>query len=116
MPVKKHIHKYRLVNIGTRDKPKKVYACSLPDCSHFIPHHLRKTVIGKKTICWECDKEMIMSRDIVRKNTVKPRCWHCRGIDNPSLSEKLIPQEEKQQLDAALEMMFRMRGIGGGEE
>jgi hypothetical protein len=109
MAAKSHTHKYRLINIGSKEKPRKVYACSLPDCSHHIPTHQRKTIIGKESICWECDKKMIMSRDIVRKNVVKPRCWHCRGIDNPSISKKFIPQEEIKSTDAAIEMLLKMR-------
>jgi hypothetical protein len=104
MPKKTHTHKYILRNIGSKVKPRKVYACSLPDCSHFMP--TMALVIGKETICWQCLKKTIITTDMIRKKVKKPRCLDCRT------KSKLKPEQiqEVKKLDAAVEMLLAMKG------
>ena len=105
MATKKHIHRYRYVNIGKRDKPLNVYACSLPDCTHHMPVHSERLLIGKETLCNQCMEKTIMTADIVGRHIVKPRCYNCRtGSKLPE--EK---REEAVQLDGALDMLLKMR-------
>jgi len=96
MPILKHTHKYVLSNLGTKIKPRKVYTCALPGCSHYLP--IKKMVIGKTGICWQCDSEFTITADISRKSIVKPRCLKCRG--------KLGTTELDDKLDRTLEMIM----------
>ena len=113
MAVIRHVHKYRLVNLGTKEKPRKVYACAHPECTHFMPH--LRHVLGKKTICWKCNKETIMSDYILKNLTVHPRCKGCREVHRAErLGVKIKPKlekEKKKSVDAAIDMLFAMRGV-----
>jgi hypothetical protein len=73
-----HIHKYRLVDIGF----SKVQSCAVPNCPHFMPAHLSKLLIGRASICWECDNEFNMTEDNLKEEF--PRCMNCK---NPELAE-----------------------------
>lgn len=109
MASKNHVHKYHYIPIGRKPNQTFVYACALPDCTHHIPAHQQKLVIGKKSICWECEKQMIMSKDIFRRKTRKPRCWECRGVSNPVVKTETAKPEEKEILTDAIDMLLRMR-------
>lgn len=79
-----------------------VYACSLPDCTHYLPV---KLAIGKKSICTECNEEMIMTHQIVTDlRLVNPRCTECRTLNPGKGGKKIISQETVNQhkLDEAL--------------
>lgn len=82
MPKKQHVHKYRKVKLG-KDGKYVVYACSLPDCSHFIPADL---VIGKRSICWRCESEFIINEKTGA--LAKPHCRECtRGTEKVEIPE-----------------------------
>ena len=104
MAAKAHTHKYILRNIGKRDKPRLVYACALPDCSHFMP--TMEQVKGKESICWQCDKKMVMDNETIRKRRKKPRCINCIAI-----SKGKIKKEEIDRLSSAVEDFFSVKGI-----
>lgn len=71
----KHTHKYHRVPFFLR----KVWACALPDCSHYMPNHLEPTLPGKKSICWQCEGELIL--DAHNMSNDKPLCNDC----NPTI-------------------------------
>jgi len=81
MPTVKHTHKYKLVKTGKgRDgKDYKVYSCQLTGCSHNLPNI--KFIIGKLSICWQCNEEFEVMSDTPRlpRPIVRPRCLVCRG-------------------------------------
>lgn len=70
MPSIKHVHKYFRRKMG---KGYIVYACALPDCTHYIREDL---VVGKKTVCWVCQRVTIVYRD---SNGIlaRPHCKSC---------------------------------------
>jgi hypothetical protein len=69
---KKQLHKYhRIVVAGN-----KVWACALSDCTHYMPKHMEDMVLGKKSMCWQCDKVFILDNDAMQED--KPRCIECR--------------------------------------
>jgi len=72
MASKQHTHKYHLVDIGYA----KVWKCGLADCPHFMPHNMTPLVIGRKSYCWECDKEIVM--DNTNMLDAKPVCYECK--------------------------------------
>ena len=98
--VKNHTHKYIYKNIGSKERPRKVYACGYPDCSHFMPTISQAK--GKETICWQCGDKMILSNDLVRVRKVKPRCLECRG--------KVKRAEPEKKMDRAIEMLLALKG------
>jgi len=70
---KKHAHKYYRAEVaGTR-----VWACALPDCTHYMPKHMEGLVLGKKAICWTCNEEFILDSEALKED--KPRCANCRS-------------------------------------
>jgi hypothetical protein len=99
MSSKNHVHKYQYKNIGNKAKPRKVYACAFPDCTHYLP--TISLARGKETICHQCGEKMILSSDIVRQRTVKPRCLYCRG--------KMKRPEDTSKLDRAVEMLLALK-------
>lgn len=100
MPVQKHTHKYILRNFGTKEKPRKLYACSLSNCSHFMPTIAQ--VIGKETVCWQCGEKTIVDLNMIRQKIKKPRCYKCRE------KTKLPPDKvkETEKLDSAIDLLL----------
>jgi len=70
---KRHIHKYHKVN--------DVWACAFSDCTHFMPHNVASSVPGKKSKCWECGDEFILTLKNMRKD--EPICNNCELGLNP---------------------------------
>jgi len=70
----KHIHRYRRVNIGSKNKDKKynVFKCTLPDCPHYLPQE--NLIIGRKSICFSCGNSFI----IKTKDFAKAICENCK--------------------------------------
>lgn len=68
---KKHTHKYYKGFLNS----VRVWACALPDCSHYMPKHLERMVSGKASICWKCGNEMIL--DPINMEKDKPICDDC---------------------------------------
>jgi hypothetical protein len=70
MPAQKHVHKYFRKRIG---KDYIVYACALPDCSHYLHE---SHIVGKRTVCWVCGRITIVYRD---SNGIlaRPHCKDC---------------------------------------
>ena len=96
MSSKNHIHKYKLINIGSKDKPTKVYGCALPgtDCKHYL--FPKGKVVGKMSICWKCDAEFMITADISRKSRVYPTCPRCRG-------KVVLTKKTESKLDKVME-------------
>jgi hypothetical protein len=57
---------------------QKVWACALPDCSHYMPKHLEQMMATKNTICWDCGEEFLLSPMSLMMD--KPICLDCRGL------------------------------------
>ena len=106
MATKRHTHRYKYVNIGKKDKPLNVYACSLPDCSHFMPPNSERLLIGKETVCWQCLRTTIMTPDIVGRHIVNPRCYECRTGKTDITGPK---KKEAETIDSAIDMLLKMR-------
>lgn len=89
MPVKRHKrHKYYRVEVAQN----KVWACALPDCTHYIPKHMEKLANGKATFCWGCNAEMTLNPS--NMNEDRPQCENCKlGI---------IPEPEPNTTEAPL--------------
>jgi hypothetical protein len=98
MPAKNHVHKYELVALG-KDFQFPVYRCGDPDCTHYIQ---RTLAYGKKSICWRCGKEYILTKKIRDKR--RPTCGCKPGI----LPEREDP--EVLDLKAAQEAILELLG------
>jgi hypothetical protein len=101
---KRHTHKYRLVRMGNT----MVWACGQSDCNHYMPPNMEAMVEGKKTECWDCGKETIMSVERMEfgmdMNEGRVLCENCmnkrQGIEIP-ISEL----EELSDIDTILAKM-----------
>ena len=80
MPSKNHIHKYHRRRLGTSNK---VWACALPDCSHYIPKHMESMAEGKQSVCNQCGEEFVLNIEAMESD--KPRCENCRLGRTPEL-------------------------------
>lgn len=73
-------------------KNYKVYACALPDCTHYIRADM---IVGKRTVCWVCGKVTLVYQD---SNGVlaRPHCKSCtkrKTEDEPiDLPPLMIPE------------------------
>lgn len=85
-----HIHRYKKVNIGSKEKPYEVYRCMKPACSHYIPLHLAENKICE---CNRCFKPMILTKEILRhtggKPMARPHCSDCVKRKKPSAVEAI---------------------------
>jgi hypothetical protein len=72
----KHNHKYRKVDIHYA----KVFACALPDCTHFMPKNMAHMIIGKVSICWGCEEPFAFSDENLKEEY--PKCQLCKMRDN----------------------------------
>jgi len=97
---RRHVHKYIRRNIGSEEQPREIYACSFPDCTHFMPSNA--LVIGKQSICWQCDEVFNMHPEQVRKLVKKPRCQSCRTKDP-------IDPIEEQKLSEAIDILGKLK-------
>jgi hypothetical protein len=99
----KHIHKYHLINLGTKREPRKVYACASENCNHHMPN--KKLVVGKLSICWKCNKPFKLDSEVVMRHPrTKPKCLDCR---KGKTAEERV---EDRRLESALEMIMSMKG------
>jgi hypothetical protein len=80
---KKHKrHKYYYVD--------GVWACGLPDCTHFMPHNVEKLVNNRGSYCWSCNAEMTLNPSNMKEN--KPRCDSCTlGITEEAEEAPISP-------------------------
>ena len=81
---RRHIHKYHHIELNFG----KVWACALPDCSHYMPPHIEQMVIGRNSICWKCDGKMIL--DPINMKDEHPICNECASINRVRI-EEFIP-------------------------
>lgn len=68
---KRHVHKYHKVMVANQ----YVWACALPDCTHYMPKHMENMIPGKYSICWNCGETFLL--DTVNMRTDKPYCPDC---------------------------------------
>jgi hypothetical protein len=73
---KRHTHRY--YRLAGR------WACSLPDCSHYLPGNVADSIVGKESICWDCGKKFLLDEVALKKDA--PICPTC---DNDSAANKL---------------------------
>lgn len=76
MPPIKHIHQYQRKNLAIPPKEYIVYACALPNCTHYIP---AKLAMGKQSLCNKCGNEFTLDRYAIWQQRVNPYCPSCRG-------------------------------------
>ena len=70
----KHIHKYQRIQ---RKYSGGVWACALPDCTHFMPKNVEDQVEGKLSVCWTCGEPFILDEDNMKND--RPVCFKCTG-------------------------------------
>jgi hypothetical protein len=68
------VHKYHRVDL----KFTKVWACALPKCRHHMPEYLTPMLLGKASICWNCDAEFILDDENMKDS--RPCCMSCKPV------------------------------------
>lgn len=96
---RKHPHKYRKVDL----EYAKVYFCALPECTHYMPKHMEKTLLGKNAVCWGCDEVFILDPDALKMD--EPKCISCRTGIKPELNEPEAPISEDSLLAKYLKQL-----------
>jgi hypothetical protein len=96
-----HTHQYHLRPYGS--KGLKVYACALPNCTHF---QLEKSLlIGKMSLCNQCGDPFMLSNETIAREVVRPRCAQCKEekrLGGPRPKPKPV---EEVEADNAIEKL-----------
>lgn len=87
MPIQKHTHKLKRHTYKTGNA---IFFCAL-DCQFKISIPL---ALGKKSICWRCNNEFILTEYAIR--LAKPHCENCHKPKKPTL---ITSQVEPSQVD-----------------
>lgn len=87
----KHIHKYQFKIIG---KDYRVFACALPDCTHYLAEEL---VVGKESICWKCGNVCTVRKENDGKIRHKP---HHKTCNASRQNRKLVIAERPKEIAA----------------
>lgn len=69
---KRHAHRYEKRDLGWLGK---TWICNLPECTHYMPHHLEKMLPGKQAQCNECDNVYILTKEKLQSE--QPICDEC---------------------------------------
>lgn len=95
MATKRHTHKYHKIEIASG----KLWACALPDCTHYMPKHLENTIPGKNSICWSCGNEFMLNS--INMLNDMPICINC----NPQTKrlEDFLRSRETNEIVKAIE-------------
>lgn len=87
MAVKNHVHTYERIRGQTR------YKCADPDCSTIQP---RSYLQGKRSKCWACGGEFILSADSLRR--ARPHCGCVTGQSTCEVTDIAAAEEIMKQL------------------
>lgn len=88
MPLTKHVHKYRRVDIG-RKKPYIVMKCALPECTHYVQEAL---ALDRESRCWYCDKVFSLNTRVIA--LAKPHCGCQFGIKSDTRDVEAFIESE----------------------
>lgn len=69
---RRHTHKYYRAHLTFAD----VWACALPDCTHYMPEHMSTLMNGKRSICWKCNEPMLLHP--LNLTMERPVCDECK--------------------------------------
>jgi hypothetical protein len=90
MSSKEHVHKYRRVDIATKEgKEYWVMQCSLDGCTHYTPMKTKLSaprLKGSKSICNRCGDTFVLDRRAIRM--AEPCCFACVERKNPTELER----------------------------
>ena len=82
---RQHVHQYhRIYPYGLEgkysNKKNGVWACALPDCTHFMPHNVEGQVVGKLSLCNQCMEAFVLDEENMKVD--KPLCNTCAHPEN----------------------------------
>lgn len=79
--------------LGDYSGAPKLWSCALPDCYHYMPAHMSAMVVGKASLCMECNEQFVL--DPMNMRDDNPRCDNCRGL---SEYDEVIPKSLVEKL------------------
>ena len=97
----KHTHKLKKVIYKSGNSS---FFCVLPDCTFKINPVL---ALGKKTICWRCEKEFQL--DEYKLRLVKPHCESCHRPKKNGKANENVALPEAQITEVILPMSLAER-------
>lgn len=74
MAGRKHTHKYYRMELDN-DSRTRVWACARESCTHYMPKHLERMMLNRKSLCWSCGEEFTL--DALAMQFDKPTCTEC---------------------------------------
>jgi hypothetical protein len=83
---KNHIHKYHKIDM----LGQSIWACALPDCTHYMPKHMEHFIPGKVSICWACSSHVMLDEHTMQMD--RPICLKCE------LKERNVNVDEIESL------------------
>lgn len=99
---KQHTHKYHRRTVNYRP----VWACGLPNCTHFMPPSMEELVIGRNSICWGCGDEFELDAFLLSQlkgiDLEYPKCIRCLRGD---VSDTDV---QKERVENALDGLMHM--------
>ena len=98
---KRHMgaHKYQRLRWKSAKsrEPYYIYKCMIPGCTHYVPRDL---VIGNETICWKCNKTIIMDSQMTY--LAKPHCKKCTASKKSQVSLEEVESNLDKLLNGGL--------------
>lgn len=75
-----HVHQYHRIYPYGRpanrsNRESGVWACALPDCTHYMPHNVEGQVVGKLSLCNTCMEAFVLDNENMKND--KPICTSC---------------------------------------
>jgi hypothetical protein len=95
----KHVHKLKRLVYKTGNA---IFFCTMPDCNFKINI---KLALGKRSICWLCGNEFIMTDYSLR--LAKPHCEDCHKPKHPVHIEPTSDLKEIENAEALREKHMR---------
>lgn len=89
---------------------KKTWRCTLPGCSFFVHQGLAHILVGKISICWECNEEFMTDEGALTEDM--PRCAECRiGRVMEHVEEKTATIDKGEIMTPEKIAMYKSLGL-----
>lgn len=109
MPKKKHIHRFFRV----KGKYTYIFKCAFPDCVFSLNPGQFELLLGRESLCNECDNKLIMTEDSLEENY--PKCIKCKfkyiSIINKDSNNNPTSKSEEMSITDTLDGFLEMKGI-----
>lgn len=93
---RQHVHQYIKIYPHAQGKTvinkiNGVWACALPDCTHYMPHNVEGQVEGKMSRCNRCMEYFILDQYNMQND--RPMCDTCANPSGIVIPESYDPEK-----------------------